>query len=115
MAIGGVTSVLAYAAICHYYRRQPTIGEAVLCIGVGVLGGVAPDLLEPAFQPNHRQFFHSMTSGGLLLKTGTDLLERREIGFTDLGRILAACAIVGYLTHLVMDACTPKGLPIVGA
>jgi hypothetical protein len=31
-----------------------------------------------------------------------------------LAKIITACIIVGHLTHLVLDACTRKGLPILG-
>ncbi|MCH7614069.1 MAG: metal-dependent hydrolase [Candidatus Marinimicrobia bacterium] len=86
-----------------------------------VLGGLAaktaklPDIIEPAFHPNHRQFFHSLGFAGLV---GYGIFRLYEWETEDeLEKILriAGMAIGGsYLIHLLCDSTTPKGLPIIG-
>lgn len=83
---------------------------------VGTVFGKLPDVIEPAFKnPNHRQFFHSIAFVGLVvygLKKTYDW--RPEDGFEKVIRVLALCAGFGYLSHLVLDSTTPRGLPLVG-
>jgi membrane-bound metal-dependent hydrolase YbcI (DUF457 family) len=82
---------------------------------LGCVAGKLPDHIEPAIHPNHRQFFHSITIMSLLTvgliktyqwKPGQPL-EKLIRGLVLLGG-------VGYLSHLLCDATTPKGLPLVG-
>lgn len=109
-AAAGVT----YLAMCRYYRRELFFGEGVACIATGAIAGIAPDLLEPAIHPHHRQFCHSATVGALLAGTGATLCTTTSEGWTDAAKILIACTLVGYITHLILDACTPRGLPLLG-
>ncbi|HAV92588.1 TPA: hypothetical protein DCW38_05340 [candidate division WOR-3 bacterium] len=44
-------------------KDSAKIFEAVLYTGAAIFGSVAPDMLEPANNPRHRDFFHS----GILL------------------------------------------------
>lgn len=85
-------------------------------------GGVAasvltclPDRIEPAINPNHRQFFHSLMFavglGYCFLKIRQLEPESKE------GAIIRKIALVGiaaYLVHLALDATTAKSLPLVG-
>lgn len=83
---------------------------------VGLLFGKLPDVIEPAFKnPNHRQFFHSIafaSAVGLGLKKVYDW--EPEDGFEKAIRLLTLCAGIGYLSHLMLDATTPKSLPLIG-
>jgi membrane-bound metal-dependent hydrolase YbcI (DUF457 family) len=107
----------------------------------GWLGGVLPDVLEPATTPNHRELAHSVIAGGTLTLSrlaewqatcrteakgcdaraltfalGSD--ARQRAGWDALGwRFLAgflAGVIAGYASHLMLDAGTAKGLPLLG-
>ncbi|AKB78339.1 hypothetical protein MSHOH_1856 [Methanosarcina horonobensis HB-1 = JCM 15518] len=79
------------------------------------LGSVLPDVLEPPRNRRHRKFFHSIFFLALLLMfleniytvllTG-DLADKVTFGLLFAG--------AGYTSHLVLDALTPAGLPIVG-
>lgn len=87
-------------------------------IAAGVLGSVLtclPDIAEPAFHPNHRQFFHSVTFGTVV---GCGLNRawewQPETDGDKFLRYLALIAGSGYLCHLVLDASTPKSLPLIG-
>jgi len=78
--------------------------------GLGLAVATLPDWIEPATNPNHRKFFHSLTTAGLVAygmygkhthNIDVNLLDYvRSIGFA-------------YLSHLAADATTPKSLPLI--
>jgi len=74
-----------------------------------------PDLLEPATNPHHRQFFHSVAFAGLVLWGMYKLGEWKPE--TDAEKLLRFCLLIagaGILAHLVMDSGTPRSLPLLG-
>ncbi len=85
-------------------------GQLAVNIGLGLAFATLPDWIEPATNPNHRRFFHSLAAGGLVCygmygkhtqNLDVNLLDcMRSIGFT-------------YLSHLAADATTPKSLPLI--
>jgi hypothetical protein len=86
------------------------IGHSLLGYAAGAAIGVLPDLLEPATDPNHRNFFHSLTAASLLSyglykthESNLDLDAKRGISY----------AIAGYVSHLALDLETPKSLPLI--
>jgi membrane-bound metal-dependent hydrolase YbcI (DUF457 family) len=107
----------------------------------GWAGGVLPDLLEPATSPHHRQTAHSMVAAGALTMAkvaewqaacrSASAAARERASVLPLGcqerndaelaavlwRLLAGILVglvVGYGSHLALDACTPRGLPLIG-
>ena len=94
MIIGAVTTAVAAllddkpSKVTHSIVAAPLIGEAMARL---------PDILEPALHPNHRQFFHSITT----------LYEGVLHGLIVLGG-------VAYISHLLADGSTPKGHPLFG-
>jgi inner membrane protein len=111
MYVGGAAAAITYLAMCKYYRREPTFVEGLTFSFAGVLSSVAPDMLEPALNPNHRQFCHSFTAGILLLNGSTKTCSYTNDKIEEPTKILMACIFNGYLTHLFLDGCTPMGLP----
>ncbi len=107
----------------------------------GWMGGALPDILEPATTPNHREVAHSVVAGGALtlarlaewqatcrseakgcdaraltFALGSDARQRAEwdgLGWRFLAGLLAGF-VAGYASHLMLDAVTPKGLPLLG-
>ena len=79
----------------------------------GAVGVMLPDILEPATDPNHRKFFHSIAIGTLLIIFFV-LLYKKIISIEneDVKRVLSYLGI-GYGVHLAQDGCTPMGLPLV--
>lgn len=106
LAVGGV------ALIADHDQAEPS-AKWLAAAGIAYMSGTLPDILEPAYHPNHRQFCHSLVFAGMVcfgmyktyrFKPETTMQE--WLRFT-------ALAIGGaYLMHLIMDGTTPKGLPI---
>ena len=92
-------------------RAVEALGSAALA---GALGSI-PDWLEPATNPHHRQFFHSVTALSLLVG-GLHKVYRWQPQEPH-HELLKTVALIGggaYLVHLLMDATTPKSLPLIG-
>lgn len=86
-------------------------------IAGGFIGGLIsgffsllPDILEPAKTPNHRGFFHSITWSGILIIGLFKVDENDNLEPKQKNGLF--CAIFGYLSHLILDSKTPKGLGI---
>jgi inner membrane protein len=110
---GGLAGGVTYLVMCQYYERQPDLLELLICSGAAVLSGGLPDAIEPAIHPHHRQFAHSFTTGGILLRIATYQCGVENSGLGQFQKILLASAIAGYLSHLIADACTPRCVPLV--
>lgn len=85
-------------------------------IVVGDVFGRLPDLLEPSLKnPHHRQFFHSLVILGLV-GYGTKKVYnwQPEDTIESILRFLALCAGAAYMSHLLLDAVTPRSLPLIG-
>ena len=108
--IGAGIGVAAWLLYCKFADRPINLLETALAAGVGAIGGLVPDLLEPALHPNHRRFFHSYAAGGLLAIANHHVLQNRAI---DPGlRAAVHLGSLGFASHLWADAGTPKGLPL---
>lgn len=107
----------------------------------GYIGAALPDKFDPATCPNHRGFAHSIVAaiaGGRVTVTSlstwqdrfrTDaaafqtLAEAQADGLKRIGYMLLSCLALaiagalaglaaGYASHVLLDAGTPKGLPL---
>lgn len=80
-----------------------------------IIGSVLPDIIEPPRNRRHRKFFHSLVFLVLLLvflhNTYSLLLTGGLADEVTFGLFFAGA---GYASHLVLDAFTPSGLPVVG-
>jgi membrane-bound metal-dependent hydrolase YbcI (DUF457 family) len=120
VANSAVHRTVAFAAIATLSHAEdqrngtPTV-RPILDGAVAALLTNLPDKLEPATNPNHRQICHS-----LVFAFGVGYLTYQAYNWrpkTDWQRIVRWLALVGgcaYLTHLAIDACSPKSLPLVG-
>jgi membrane-bound metal-dependent hydrolase YbcI (DUF457 family) len=95
-------------------RKEPNYDfpwkQLVVNMGLGLTFASLPDWLEPATNPNHRKFFHSLTTSGIVCygmygKHTNNL----DVNFLDCIRSIG----FSYLTHLAADATTPKSLPLI--
>lgn len=95
-------------------RRQVTAWP-IAGAGLAAVATNLPDILEPAVNPHHRQFFHSLAFAGLLIVSGIALYDWQPE--TDEGRFWRKAGLIGlgaYLCHLALDATTPRSLPLLG-
>ncbi len=99
----------AWLVYCELSDRPINLFETLIAAGIGAIGGLVPDLLEPAVHPNHRAFFHSYAAGGLLAVANDHLSRNRDIEPTV--RAALHLGSVGFASHLWADAGTTKGLP----
>lgn len=107
-------AVSAAAALVQH-REGRTVDGVPLAMGLAAAAlPCLPDVLEPATHPNHRQFFHSLVFM-VGLAHGMHRLYRWEAE-EDWERLLRASLLVGgaaYLGHLMLDAMSPKSLPLI--
>jgi membrane-bound metal-dependent hydrolase YbcI (DUF457 family) len=121
-------------------KEKPSWPELLGAGLSGVAGAFLPDIIEPATNPNHRSFFHSISFMGAAGSPAwlwarcsrnerirfAEECEARANAMGDgpekislelqaiLHRFLAGALlglILGYASHLAADAATPKGLP----
>ena len=112
-------AVAAYLDELQKAKGTPLSQDAWIRIvalsGVGALSGSLPDLIEPAINPNHRQFFHSVTFAFALAAGMRELYTWQPVEpLHKLTRGIALAASGAYLIHLAMDSTTPKSIPLLG-
>lgn len=81
-----------------------------MAAGVGAAAGLLPDILEPAYHPNHRAVFHSITTAVTLGYGAARAWNSPQFSGSD--RIGLLLGYVGYLSHLLADSRTPKSIPL---
>ena len=112
---------LIYQLFQLYDSAQPpgTFWEALTRVKWGrvgifaVAGGAIaalPDLLEPADHPNHRALLHSVCCGGALTYGAFGKHSER---WPDDDKHAIRTGALAYLSHLALDAGTPKSLPFI--
>jgi len=88
------------------------VGKSLLGAGLAGIGARLPDILEPANNPNHRKFFHSVAVG--MGVTYAQLEAKRKLqNKDDFWTEVVSSVGLGYVVHLLQDSQTPKGLPII--
>lgn len=74
-----------------------------------------PDLIEPASQPHHRQFFHSLVFASFV---GYGVYKaycwQPETPLEEFLRLAAILGGSAYLLHLAVDFTTARSLPLLG-
>lgn len=139
LAIGSMSGVATGVVTSSLLPREHQLVHVVFAGIGGALGGLAPDVLEPAVSPNHRSLFHSVGAAGGLWTAGftewqadchraAAVCDTRACSATDgsqersneeikafLWRALAGLSagfLAGYASHLVLDAATTRSLPL---
>jgi membrane-bound metal-dependent hydrolase YbcI (DUF457 family) len=107
--------VLAGTAACSSEKPEQVLPSAIAGGIGGYCCGTLPDIVEPAINPHHRQFFHSVLFG-IGLSYGLYRLYQWEpkTPAGDFWRAIGLFAGAGYLIHLAMDATTARSLPMIG-
>jgi membrane-bound metal-dependent hydrolase YbcI (DUF457 family) len=102
----GASAALIAEAFRQYAQARPSLENLLLAAFGGAVGSLLPDAIEPPTHPNHRGPFHS--SASLLMSS---LGAKAVYEHSPPGCALALGAFVGFSSHLVADATTPKGIP----
>lgn len=109
--LGILVSLGVYGLYKYLKKEKPTLGGILSSIFMGGLGGLLPDLLEPATNPNHRSFFHSILM--LIILTSGNIKIWQYDGLNEETKLLLSIISSTYGSHLLIDATTTKGLPLV--
>lgn len=109
--IGAVAGVGTWFIWCELTGKKMAFWDFVAAGCIGVCFGLAPDLMEPALTPHHRQFFHSYAAAGLLAHANREIWRNPAIP-NDRKIALGLCS-AGYYSHLFADGLTPMGLPLI--
>lgn len=112
-----LAAALVVGSVClnaeaHLQKKsaKPVLGAAL-----GALFTNLPDILEPALHPNHRQFFHSLAFAGVLgVVAHKAYIWEPDNSFDESIRFVLLVGVGAYFVHLLLDARTPKSLPIFG-
>ncbi|MEY8216422.1 MAG: metal-dependent hydrolase [Colwellia sp.] len=76
---------------------------------------VGGDFLEPATNPHHRQFCHSVLTAGVVSFGLFEAMKwNANSTLEKITRGVVLIAGFSYLSHLVLDATTPRSLPLIG-
>ena len=112
VTVGFITGVGIYIAYRQLSNTKSDLGEAIMAGLISAAGATAPDLIEPALHPHHRGVAHSLLAGGSVGKA-LHFVHGGSGHFTATEQFVLSFLAVGYLSHLVLDGLTPRGLPLV--
>lgn len=107
--------VVGLAATKHDTDRGEKTLKPVAGSLLATMATCLPDILEPATNPSHRQFFHSVAFAcaiGYGLKKVHEWEPENE--WEDLLRFGVLVVGYSYLIHLALDSLTAKSLPLLG-
>ncbi|NMB72978.1 MAG: metal-dependent hydrolase [Bacteroidales bacterium] len=77
----------------------------------GAAAGILPDKLEPANNPNHRKFVHSLTFYVILIWLILKIVNKKDM--EPIGKSLATSGLISYGSHILIDSTTAKSIPII--
>ena len=112
--IGGLVSgIIALYILKEFNGFTPDIYWALLALIFSILGSAVPDKIEPAKNSHHRSLFHSkivLAIAGyityyILFIGNFNIAGEPIIGY------FTGFVCIGYMSHLILDATTPAGLP----
>lgn len=113
-SVAGASAGMAWCVIyCRKSGIKVKLPDLLVASSVGLAGGLLADLLEPASNPNHREFAHSiLVAIGLVVLIG--LIWRNSAINSEEQSLALGSMIVAYLSHLMLDSATPKSIPLIG-
>jgi hypothetical protein len=140
--VGAVAGGAAAAYLARHQPGPLALAETLGGGLAGALGAKIPDILEPAVHSWHRSTAHSVTVGGGAVAVAMRSVRswqrhcRDQVAQHSRQQAESADPIVGlwhglmvlvwsflcgvapgmaagYMSHLALDACTPRGLPVI--
>jgi membrane-bound metal-dependent hydrolase YbcI (DUF457 family) len=112
-SIAGASAGAAwYVVYCRKSRIKVKFPDLLVASVIGLAGGLLADMFEPASDPNHRKFAHSILLAlGLVVLIG--LIWHNSVLNSEEQRLALGGLIVAYLSHLVLDSSTPSGILLI--
>ena len=107
---GAVNGLSQWIEICDAPDKKFDWGEFILCSLAGGAAALVPDLLEPANTPNHRQFCHSLAAAVIVSQIISG--KHTDACSPETKKLLHVLG-AGYLSHLLLDCGTPKGINVI--
>lgn len=119
-AAGGMLSACAAVVLLRPAPSPPVLLSA---LGVGMLGALLPDIDHPqsamgrqlpvvsdgvSLLMGHRRGVHSLLAAAVL---GVAAWSGLRLACPGLSLLLAVSFVFGYLSHLLLDALNPEGVP----
>lgn len=111
IATGAASSALIVFLANHTAGIKTDPGDLILGALLGGFTGLLPDIIEPAINPNHRAICHSILALSAAIYATWKLHGASELT-AEQKKMLGALSC-GFISHLGMDALTPKGLPLI--
>ncbi len=110
LALGAITGAGIYVE--NQRRNKENIsGKGIgFCALLGLIGGILPDILEPATSCTHRKIWHSIFI--LLVIIGIVWLIYKYSQLDNDKKVAIKSFAGGYVSHLVGDFTTPAQLPL---
>ncbi len=112
LIVGSISAVGVYFVVKDALQEQPTMGDTLLFMGAGAFVGILPDILEPATSPWHRGIFHSSAMLCVMGYLAYRYFWAKDLTNSDISVVISVLA-AAYSSHLVLDSCTPMGLPLI--
>lgn len=109
--VGAAVGSAGYYVACKTLLKEPSLEGFVLSVGAGLAVACLPDILEPAVHPNHRAFFHSIVFNGLIAVLMWRRLNNPDVSVFE--KIALSVLGSAYVSHPLLDATTPMGLPFI--
>ncbi|WP_410510008.1 metal-dependent hydrolase [Methanosarcina hadiensis] len=109
--------LVSFFLLLDLASKGPVLSPIIPTIALvsSMIGSVLPDIIEPPRNRRHRKFFHSLFFLALLLAFLHNAYALLLTGgLSDEVTFVFFFAGAGYASHLVLDALTPSGLPVVG-
>lgn len=109
-----ITVAVAHG-IEEFYRTDTVSPKPVVSACAAAVFASLPDWVEPAANPNHRQFFHSVAFA-VFVGAGMQRFYkwRPASPLQEAFRWFSLVPGGAYLAHLAIDATTPKSIPLIG-
>lgn len=76
----------------------------------GAIGGILPDIFEPAYHSHHRNVCHSL--GAAILAGSGAIKAGKHQMLNPYLKTIAVAGCASYASHLILDAATPRGVPL---
>ena len=109
--VGAGVALIGWVGYCKLRERPIKLEELFVVGAVGAFVGLLPDVLEPATNPHHRQFFHSITAAALVARANHWAWQNPQL--PEGPRQALHLASAAFLSHLLLDAQTPMGVPLI--